>query len=86
LPAVEGSGKWLRDRLFGPLSLWERVRVRGEWWLSRRPLTPALSRWEREKGIRVRGVAKKTYPCELSPEGRAEAIHGASVEVMHASR
>jgi hypothetical protein len=51
-------------QVFRPLSLRERVRVRDGWWHCLRPLTPALSRWEREKGTRVSVVSEKTYPCK----------------------
>jgi hypothetical protein len=33
------------------LSLWERVRVRESPTLANKPLTPALSLWEREKKL-----------------------------------
>jgi hypothetical protein len=41
------------------------------------PLTPALSRWEREKGTRVR-VRSETYlPLCALPGGRHQGVHSA---------
>jgi hypothetical protein len=37
-----------------------------------RPLTPALSRREREKGARVSIVSKKTYPDERTGRGKRD--------------
>jgi hypothetical protein len=48
--------------MFLSLSLWERVRVRDGWGYRLRPLTPALSRWEREQDIKVSVESAKTLP------------------------
>jgi hypothetical protein len=48
--------------MFLSLSLWERVRVRDGWGYCLRPLTPTLSRWEREQDIKVSVVSAKTLP------------------------
>jgi hypothetical protein len=34
--------------------------------------TPALSRWEREKGTRVRVLPEKNYPCEPGEGAKRE--------------
>jgi hypothetical protein len=48
--------------LLRPLIRRERIRVRERWWPRRRPLTLALSRWERERGTRTRFVSEKNLP------------------------
>jgi hypothetical protein len=47
--------------------------VREGWGHRLRPLTPALFRWEREKGTRVGIVSEKTYLCEL-PKGEGDKV------------
>jgi hypothetical protein len=73
-PALDGHDRARSQRgstlgqVFSPLSRWARVRVREEWRHRSRPLTPALSRWERGN---------------KAPEGGREVIAGRSVAAMH---